>query len=120
MSLYIIFQYSCIIIFFAKLAFNVLGIRRFGQAIGLCEANVPCPNCGGEKTAQRAKPDCGFSEPEPPLWAAMRIPCVMRWFCSFLFFYFYIDFILKSQNLNVAQSKNVINPILLYSNQDIS
>ena len=30
----------------------------------------PCPNCGGEKTAQRAKPDCGFSEPKPPTGGA--------------------------------------------------
>ena len=37
-----------------RMSFNVLGIRRFGQVIGLCEANVPCPNCGGDKTAQRA------------------------------------------------------------------
>jgi len=45
------------------MAFNVPGMRRLGQVIGLCEANVPCPKCGGDKTAQRAKPDCGFSEP---------------------------------------------------------
>jgi len=29
-------------------------MRRLGQDIGLCEANVPCPKCGGDKTAQRA------------------------------------------------------------------
>ena len=45
------------------ISFNVSGMRRLGQDIGLCEANVPCPKCGGDKTAQRAKPDCGFSEP---------------------------------------------------------
>jgi len=27
--------------------------RHLGQVIGLCEANVPCPKCGGEKTVQR-------------------------------------------------------------------
>ena len=42
---------------------NVPGMRRLGQDIGLCEANVSCPKCGGDKTTQRAKPDCGFSEP---------------------------------------------------------
>jgi hypothetical protein len=26
-----------------------------GQVIGLCAANVPCPNCGGDKTVQRAE-----------------------------------------------------------------
>jgi len=45
------------------IAHNVLGMRRLGQEIGLCEANVPCPKCGGDKTAQRVLPDCGFSEP---------------------------------------------------------
>jgi len=36
------------------MALNVPGMRRLGQEIGLCEANVPCPKCGGDKTAQRA------------------------------------------------------------------
>jgi len=30
-----------------------------GQVIGLCEANVPCPNCGGDKTPQRANSPTG-------------------------------------------------------------
>ena len=47
----------------AGISFNAPGMRRLGQVIGLCEANVPCPKCGGDKTAQRAQPDCGFSEP---------------------------------------------------------
>ena len=36
------------------IAHNVPGMRRLGQEIGLCVANVPCPKCGGDKTAQRA------------------------------------------------------------------
>ena len=43
---------------------NVPGMRRLGQAIGLCEANVPCPKCGGDKTAQRAhSPAAFFTQP---------------------------------------------------------
>ena len=30
-------------------------IRRFGQVIGLCEANVPCPNCRWRLAWERAK-----------------------------------------------------------------
>jgi hypothetical protein len=36
-------------------------------------------NCGGDKTVQRAAPEHGFSEPEPPEWAAKQLPFVMRW-----------------------------------------
>jgi dihydroorotate dehydrogenase len=65
LSLYLILFYFTIMVnIFQKIsgqiASNVTGIRRFGQAIGLCEANVPCPNCGGKKTVPRAKPDYGF------------------------------------------------------------
>ena len=34
-----------------QMAYNVQGMRRLGQVIGLCEANVPCSKCGGDKTA---------------------------------------------------------------------
>jgi len=46
---------------FLKLAHNVTGNWWLGQIKGLCEANVPCPNCGGDKNPQRAKPDWVFS-----------------------------------------------------------
>jgi len=36
------------------MAYNVPGMRRLSHVIGLCEANVPCPKCGGDKTAQMA------------------------------------------------------------------
>src|SRR5215510_12029979 len=48
------------------IAYNVPGIRRLGQVIGLCEANVPCPKCGGVKPCRGRKPEHGFAEPEPP------------------------------------------------------
>jgi len=41
-------------------------MRRLGQVIGLCEANVTCPKCGGDKTAQRANsPTAVFRNLEP-------------------------------------------------------
>ena len=65
------------------MAHNVPGMRRLGQAIGLCEANVPCPKCGGDKTVQRAQPDYGFSEPGGGEQPPERIPFVRRWFFAF-------------------------------------
>ena len=66
-----------------KFSFNVPGIRRLGQDIGLCIANVPCPKCGGDKTVQRAQPDYGFSEPGGGEQPPERIPFVRRWFFAF-------------------------------------
>jgi len=48
---------------FRQIAHNVLGIRRFGQVIGLCEANVPAQNVAERKPHKGACADCGFSEP---------------------------------------------------------
>ena len=36
------------------IAHNVPGWRRFGQVIGFCEANVPCPKCGWRQNCAEA------------------------------------------------------------------
>ena len=81
-----------------SISYNVTGWRRFGQVIGLCVANVPCPKCGWSKTVQRAKPEHGFSEP----WSrpngrrnANRLLCAVPHFLIIIFetifklFYYY-------------------------------
>jgi len=34
-----------------------------GQVIGLCEANVPCPKCGGRKQHKEQSPTAVFWNP---------------------------------------------------------
>src|SRR5215510_8767358 len=45
------------------MALNVLGIRRLGQVIGLCEANVPCPKCGEAKPCRGQSPNTVLRNP---------------------------------------------------------
>ena len=45
------------------MTYNVPGIRRLGQVIGLCEANVPCPKCGGAKTQKERSPTAVLRNP---------------------------------------------------------
>jgi len=68
-----------------------------GQVIGLCEANVPCPKCGGAITVQRAKPEHGFAEPDAAEQAAERKSCVKRRSC------FFIEYILSIIITNSAK-----------------
>jgi len=55
-----------------------LGNWRFGQVKGFCAANVPCPNCGGDKTPQRAFRPTGVLRSPSRQQAAKQLPCVMR------------------------------------------
>jgi len=48
-----------------------------GQVIGLCEANVPCPKCGGEKTAQGRIARLRFFGARTAEQAAQQLPFVM-------------------------------------------
>ena len=51
--------------FGVKMSFNVLGSWRLGQAIVLCEANVPCPKCGEAKHHKGRIARLGFCVARP-------------------------------------------------------
>jgi hypothetical protein len=58
--------------------------------------------CGGEKIAQRAKPDCNFSEPKMPGQGILQLPFVM---CRALALLIHIQ-IRKYQLLNIFDKYN--------------
>jgi len=55
---------------------NVLGIRRFEQVIGQCEALTPAQNVGGAKCN-----DLASRNPEPPLGSEAYTVCYAMLFC---------------------------------------
>ena len=70
---------------------NVLGIRRFGQAIGQCGALTPAQTVGeGWRGSERSDRP---SQPEPRgALAPMRIPIVKRWFCNSILYSYLLYF----------------------------
>ena len=57
----------------------------FGAGNRAMRSIDPCPKCGGEKTALRAKPDCGFSEPEGLQARSIYCPVMCSWAVFLLF-----------------------------------
>jgi len=57
-----------------------------GQVIGLCVANVPCPNCGGDKTPQRANSPTGvFRSPSRRTGGVAVTVCYVKYGRTLLF-----------------------------------